>query len=116
MWKNGSKVEAGVSSSKNYSSESSKTRDITGGLTKSCGAYSRLENQKILQLSQKSDGVVEFGADYKAKRRIRVLFRKTIVTLILLSIWFLKESLLAVQEGDFIRKGDMIIDGSPCTS
>ena len=35
-------------------------------------SFSKQENQKIC-LYQKVDGVVEFGADYKAKRRIRVV-------------------------------------------
>ena len=47
----------------------------------------------------------------KAKRRIRVVPQDNESEAI--EYMVPKGKLLAVQEGDFIRKGDMIIDGSP---
>ena len=66
---------------------------------------------KEFAIISESDGVVEFGADYKAKRRIRVVPKDTNEDPV--EYMVPKGKLLAVQEGDFIRKGDMIIDGSP---
>ena len=57
------------------------------------------------------DGRVEFGADYKAKRRIRVvsLDQEQDAVEYLLP----KGRNLAVNEGDIVRKGDLLLDGSP---
>jgi len=90
--------------------ESSKTRDITGGLPRVAELFEARKPKDFAIISE-SDGVVEFGADYKAKRRIRVVPKDTNEDPV--EYMVPKGKLLAVQEGDFIRKGDMIIDGSP---
>ena len=55
--------------------------------------------------------VQEFGNDYKTKRRIRVIPQDKDAEPV--EFMVPKGKLLSVQEGDFIRKGDLIIDGSP---
>ena len=106
---NGSKVKAGAVLAR-IPRESSKTRDITGGLPRVAELFEARKPKDFAIISE-SDGVVEFGADYKAKRRIRVVPQDSEIDAV--EYMVPKGKLLAVQEGDFIRKGDMIIDGSP---
>ncbi len=106
---NGSKVKAGAVLAR-IPRESSKTRDITGGLPRVAELFEARKPKDFAIISE-SDGVVEFGADYKAKRRIRVVSQDSDIDAV--EYMVPKGKLLAVQEGDFIRKGDMIIDGSP---
>jgi len=106
---NGSKVKAGRVLAR-IPRESSKTRDITGGLPRVAELFEARKPKDFAIISE-SDGVVEFGADYKAKRRIRVVPQDANDEAV--EYMVPKGKLLAVQEGDFIRKGDMIIDGSP---
>ena len=106
---NKSKVKAGSVLAR-IPRESSKTRDITGGLPRVAELFEARKPKDFAIISE-SDGVVEFGADYKAKRRIRVVPQDGESDPV--EYMVPKGKLLAVQEGDFIRKGDMIIDGSP---
>ena len=106
---NKSKVKAGSVLAR-IPRESSKTRDITGGLPRVAELFEARKPKDFAIISE-SDGVVEFGADYKAKRRIRVVPQDSESEAV--EYMVPKGKLLAVQEGDFIRKGDMIIDGSP---
>ena len=106
---NNSKVKAGSVLAR-IPRESSKTRDITGGLPRVAELFEARKPKDFAIISE-SDGVVEFGADYKAKRRIRVVPQDSESDPV--EYMVPKGKLLAVQEGDFIRKGDMIIDGSP---
>lgn len=106
---NKSKVKAGSVLAR-IPRESSKTRDITGGLPRVAELFEARKPKDFAIISE-SDGVVEFGTDYKAKRRIRVVPQDSESEAI--EYMVPKGKLLAVQEGDFIRKGDMIIDGSP---
>ena len=106
---NGSEVKAGAVLAR-IPRESSKTRDITGGLPRVAELFEARKPKDFAIISE-SDGVVEFGADYKAKRRIRVVPQESEIDAF--EYMVPKGKLLAVQEGDFIRKGDMIIDGSP---
>ncbi|NCX87112.1 MAG: DNA-directed RNA polymerase subunit beta', partial [Rhodobacteraceae bacterium] len=106
---NGSKVKAGTVLAR-IPRESSKTRDITGGLPRVAELFEARKPKDFAIISE-SDGVVEFGTDYKAKRRIRVVPQNNDEEAV--EYMVPKGKLLAVQEGDFIRKGDMIIDGSP---
>jgi DNA-directed RNA polymerase subunit beta' len=106
---NKSKVKAGAVLAR-IPRESSKTRDITGGLPRVAELFEARKPKDFAIISE-GDGVVEFGADYKAKRRIRVVPQDGKSDPV--EYMVPKGKLLAVQEGDFIRKGDMIIDGSP---
>ncbi len=90
--------------------ETSKTRDITGGLPRVAELFEARRPKDFAVISE-IDGYVEFGKDYKSKRRINVKpanaedgeTREYMVP---------KGRHLAVVEGDFVRKGDRILDGA----
>jgi len=89
--------------------ESSKTRDITGGLPRVAELFEARKPKDFAIISE-SDGRVEFGKDYKAKRRIIVApteeDKEPVEYLIP------KGKHISVQEGDFIQKGDLLMDGN----
>jgi DNA-directed RNA polymerase subunit beta' len=58
-----------------------------------------------------TDGYVRFGKDYKNKRRITV--EPVDETLQPLEYMIPKGKHIPVQEGDFVQKGDYIMDGNP---
>ena len=105
----GAKVKAGTVLAR-IPRESSKTRDITGGLPRVAELFEARKPKDFAVIAE-VDGVVEFGADYKTKRRIRIVPQSEEIDPV--EYMVPKGKLLAVQEGDFIRKGDLIIDGSP---
>ncbi|MBO0736305.1 MAG: DNA-directed RNA polymerase subunit beta' [Alphaproteobacteria bacterium] len=89
--------------------ESSKTRDITGGLPRVAELFEARKPKDFAIISE-SDGRVEFGKDYKAKRRIIVApsedDKEPVEYLIP------KGKHISVQEGDYIQKGDLLMDGN----
>ena len=106
---NGSKVKAGTVLAR-IPRESSKTRDITGGLPRVAELFEARKPKDFAVIAE-IDGIIEFGTDYKTKRRIRIAPKDENIDPV--EYMIPKGKLLAVQEGDFIRKGDLIIDGSP---
>ncbi|NJM36201.1 MAG: DNA-directed RNA polymerase subunit beta', partial [Rhodomicrobium sp.] len=90
--------------------ESAKTRDITGGLPRVAELFEARRPKDHAIISELS-GTVEFGRDYKNKRRITI----TPDDENLQPIEYLipKGKHLSVQEGDRIEKGEFIMDGNP---
>jgi DNA-directed RNA polymerase subunit beta' len=87
--------------------EGSKTRDITGGLPRVAELF-EARRPKDHAVIAECDGRVEFGRDYKAKRRIIVKNDETgEETEYLIQ----KGKHVSVQEGDFVRRGDPLVDG-----
>ncbi len=87
--------------------EGSKTRDITGGLPRVAELF-EARRPKDHAVIAENDGQVEFGKDYKAKRRIVVKNDETgEETEYLIQ----KGKHISVQEGDFVRRGDPLVDG-----
>ncbi|HTW27481.1 MAG TPA: DNA-directed RNA polymerase subunit beta', partial [Acetobacteraceae bacterium] len=87
--------------------EGSKTRDITGGLPRVAELF-EARRPKDHAIIAETEGRVEFGKDYKAKRRILVKNDETgEETEYLIP----KGKHVSVQEGDFVRKGDPLVDG-----
>ena len=87
--------------------EGSKTRDITGGLPRVAELF-EARRPKDHAVIAENDGQVEFGKDYKAKRRIVVKNEETgEETEYLIP----KGKHISVQEGDFVRRGDPLVDG-----
>jgi DNA-directed RNA polymerase subunit beta' len=87
--------------------EGSKTRDITGGLPRVAELF-EARRPKDHAVIAECDGRVEFGKDYKAKRRIIVKNDETgEETEYLIQ----KGKHVSVQEGDFVRRGDPLVDG-----
>jgi DNA-directed RNA polymerase subunit beta' len=89
--------------------ETSKTRDITGGLPRVAELF-EARRPKDFAIISDTDGQVEFGKDYKSKRRIIV--NPTDKTQEPKEYLIPKGRHLAVQEGDFVRKGDPLLDGA----
>ena len=106
---NGAKVAAGDVLAR-IPRESSKTRDITGGLPRVAELFEARRPKDFAVISE-IDGRVEFGTDYKAKRRIRVIPANTEMEPV--EYLLPKGRNLAVNEGDTVRKGDLLLDGSP---
>ena len=104
---NGQKVHAGDVLAR-IPRESSKTRDITGGLPRVAELF-EARKPKDHAIIAEIEGRVEFGKDYKSKRRIVVKPEKGNPVEYLVP----KGKHLAVQEGDYVRKGDPLMDGSP---
>ena len=107
---NGHKVRAGDVLAR-IPRESSKTRDITGGLPRVAELF-EARKPKDFAIIAEHDGRVEFGRDYKTKRRILVRDvseGSETVTEYLIP----KGRHVAVREGDFVQKGDLLMDGNP---
>jgi DNA-directed RNA polymerase subunit beta' len=90
--------------------EGSKTRDITGGLPRVAELFEARKPKDFAIISEGS-GRVEFGKDYKTKRRIVVVPedaseqpKEYLIP---------KGKHISVQEGDYVQRGDFLMDGSP---
>ncbi len=87
--------------------EGGKTRDITGGLPRVAELF-EARRPKDHSIIAEIDGRVEIGKDYKAKRRVIVKNDETgeeaehLVP---------KGKHVSVQEGDYVRRGDPLVDG-----
>jgi DNA-directed RNA polymerase subunit beta' len=87
-----------------------KTRDITGGLPRVAELF-EARRPKDHAIIAEIDGRVEFGKDYKAKRRLRIVPDDESAEP--LEYMIAKGKHLAVQEGDHVVKGDYLLDGNP---
>jgi len=90
--------------------ESSKTRDITGGLPRVAELFEARKPKDFAIISE-IDGRVEFGKDYKTKRRLILVSDDSSVQPV--EYMIPKGKHLSVQEGDRVSKGDLLIDGNP---
>jgi len=90
--------------------EGAKTRDITGGLPRVAELF-EARRPKDHAIIAEVDGKVEFGRDYKNKRRIRIV--PTDESIEPIDYLVPKGKHISVQEGDFIAKGEFLIDGNP---
>jgi DNA-directed RNA polymerase subunit beta' len=90
--------------------ESAKTRDITGGLPRVAELFEARRPKDCAVIAEMT-GRVEFGKDYKNKRRIKITPEGEEGD----PVEFLipKGKHLAVHDGDLVQKGEYIIDGSP---
>jgi DNA-directed RNA polymerase subunit beta' len=105
---NGSQVKAGDVVAR-IPRESSKTRDITGGLPRVAELFEARKPKDYAIISD-IDGRVEFGKDYKTKRRIVVKNDEAGEEK---EYMIPKGKHISVQEGDFVLKGDLLMDGNP---
>jgi len=90
--------------------ESAKTRDITGGLPRVAELF-EARRPKDHAIIAEISGTVEFGRDYKNKRRISI--KPDLENLEAVEYLIPKGKHIAVQEGDRIEKGEYLIDGNP---
>jgi len=90
--------------------ESSRTKDITGGLPRVAELF-EARKPKDPAIMSEIDGKISFGKDYKNKRRV-------IITSIdnedeNFEILIPRAKYLNVQDGDFVKKGDILVEGTP---
>jgi DNA-directed RNA polymerase subunit beta' len=105
---NGQKVHAGDVLAR-IPRETSKTRDITGGLPRVAELFEARKPKDFAVISEAS-GRVEFGKDYKAKRRILVHPEGGAEPVEYL---LPKGKHVSVQEGDWVERGEPLMDGNP---
>jgi len=87
--------------------ETTKTKDITGGLPRVAELFEARKPKEFAVVSE-IDGVVSFGKDTKGKRKVIVTpevgeSREYLIP---------KGKHISVHEGDFIRAGEPLMDGS----
>jgi DNA-directed RNA polymerase subunit beta' len=91
------------------SREAAKTRDITGGLPRVAELFeARIPKENAI--IARTSGRVVFGKDYKAKRKIGIQPEDGGE---LAEYLIPKSKVIDVQEGDYVKRGDNLIGGSP---
>jgi DNA-directed RNA polymerase subunit beta' len=90
--------------------EGAKTRDITGGLPRVAELFEARRPKDHAVIAEMT-GRVEFGRDYKNKRRISITPEGDDAE----AVEYLvpKGKHLTVQEGDIIQRGEYLLDGNP---
>jgi DNA-directed RNA polymerase subunit beta' len=105
----GDKIEPGDTLAR-VTTGGAKTRDITGGLPRVAELF-EARRPKDHAIIADVDGRVEYGRDYKNKRKVTIVpleeGRAPIDYLVP------KGKHLAVQDGDFIKRGEFLMDGNP---
>ena len=104
----GQQVEAGEVLAR-MPREAAKTRDITGGLPRVAELF-EARKPKENAIIAKVSGKVTFMRDYKAKRKIAIVPEDGSEPVEYLVP---KSKVIDVQEGDFVKRGDNLIGGSP---
>jgi len=89
--------------------DAAKTRDITGGLPRVAELF-EARIPKDNAVIARVNGRVEFGKDYKTKKRINIRPEDGSE---LAEYLIPKGRHVSVQEGDYVRRGDFLIDGNP---
>ncbi len=102
----GATIHAGVILAK-IQRETTKTKDITGGLPRVAELFEARKPKEVAVITE-IDGVVSFGKDSKGKRKIVVTpeFGEPMEFLIP------KGKHISVHEGDYLRAGEELVDGS----
>ncbi|MCZ8368409.1 MAG: DNA-directed RNA polymerase subunit beta' [Porphyrobacter sp.] len=103
----GQTVEAGDILAR-ASREAAKTRDITGGLPRVAELF-EARMPKDVSVIAKISGRIEFVREYKAKRKIAIIPEEGDPVEYLIA----KTKVIDVQEGDYVKKGDTLVSGSP---
>ena len=105
----GSKIRAGDVLAR-IPREGAKTKDITGGLPRVAELF-EARRPKDHAIIAEIDGYVRFGRDYKNKRRISI--EPSDETREPVEYMVPKGKHIPVGEGDFVQKGEYIMDGNP---
>jgi DNA-directed RNA polymerase subunit beta' len=104
----GTKVKAGDVVAR-VSLESAKTRDITGGLPRVAELFEARRPKDAAIIAEKS-GSIQFGRDYKNKRRLTLTPHDGSEAVEYL---IPKGKHIHLQDGDVVELGDFIVDGNP---
>ncbi|QRN78685.1 MAG: DNA-directed RNA polymerase subunit beta', partial [Nocardiopsis sp. BM-2018] len=91
------------------STESAKTRDITGGLPRVAELFEARRPKEAAIIAEKS-GTIAFGRDYKNKRRLTLTPHDESEPVEYL---IPKGKHIHLQDGDMVEMGDFIVDGNP---
>ncbi|WP_371170946.1 DNA-directed RNA polymerase subunit beta' [Aliiroseovarius sp. 2305UL8-7] len=105
----GTKVKAGDVIAR-IPREGAKTKDITGGLPRVAELF-EARRPKDHAIIAEIDGYVRFGRDYKNKRRISI--EPADESMEPVEYMVPKGKHIPVAEGDFIQKGEYLMDGNP---
>ena len=105
----GSSVSAGDVIAR-ISTESAKTRDITGGLPRVAELFEARRPKEAAIIAEAS-GTVRFGKDYKNKRR--VIIEPASKDEEPKEYLIPKGKHIHLQDGDLVEKGDFIVEGNP---
>jgi DNA-directed RNA polymerase subunit beta' len=105
----GSKVQAGDVVAR-ISTESAKTRDITGGLPRVAELFEARRPKEAAIIAEIS-GTVRFGRDYKNKRRLTIEPSEKGVDAV--EYLIPKGKHIHLQDNDVVEKGDNIVEGNP---
>ena len=89
--------------------EAFKSKDIVGGLPRIVELF-EARRPKDPSVMSPFDGVIEFGKDYKSRRRFSVIPHDPNEKPVEYTIS--KDRHVLVQEGDVVRKGDFLVDGN----
>jgi DNA-directed RNA polymerase subunit beta' len=87
--------------------ETTKTKDITGGLPRVAELFEARKPKEIAVVSE-IDGIVSFGKDTKGKRKVVITPEVGTPSEYLIP----KGKHISVHEGDFVRAGEALMDGS----
>ena len=87
--------------------ETTKTKDITGGLPRVAELFEARKPKEVAQISE-IDGVVSFGKDTKGKRKLIVTPEVGDPCEYLIP----KGKPISVHEGDYVRSGEPLMDGA----
>jgi len=90
--------------------ESAKTKDITGGLPRVAELF-EARRPKDHAIIAEIDGTIRLGRDYKNKRRVMIEPAEDGVEPV--EYLIPKGKPFHLQDGDYIEKGDYILDGNP---
>jgi DNA-directed RNA polymerase subunit beta' len=88
--------------------ETTKTKDITGGLPRVAELFEARKPKEIAVITE-IDGIVSFGKDTKGKRKVIVTPEVGDPAEYLIA----KSKHISVHEGDYVRSGEALMDGSP---
>jgi DNA-directed RNA polymerase subunit beta' len=105
----GSKIKAGDIIAR-IPTESAKTRDITGGLPRVAELFEARRPKEAAIIAELA-GTVQFGRDYKNKRRISIVPDEDGMEPV--EYLIPKGKHIHLQDGDRVEKGDFILEGPP---
>lgn len=105
---NGEKIKAGDIIARIPKGDT-KTKDITGGLPRVAELFEARKPKDAAVIAE-IDGRIEFGKDYKTKLGIIIVPGDSSEPI---EYYIPKGKQLNFQEGDYVRKGDFLVEGVP---
>ncbi|BDB96551.1 DNA-directed RNA polymerase subunit beta' [Candidatus Hydrogenosomobacter endosymbioticus] len=109
MVDNGAWVHAGSVIAR-LSKETYKSRDIVGGLPRIAELF-EARWPKDPAIMSECDGYVEYGKDYKSRRRVVIV--PSVEGEKPFEFFAAKGRMALVQDGDDVKRGDILVDGNP---